>query len=286
MDQDRFRELTWTFLLWGLPAPEQSEWEAELERRGAAGQAELSSMRETLSGLALAAPSATPPVGLRERVLAAIDDRGEGLAAGPGGLPPGARTPTLGASVTPLPRRPWEWVAAAAVAASLAGLLAVWNVSLRSELGRLRDNLEEARRNLVTAEERIATADSARTELEAYRRDLDALASPAGSAHTLVGTTEQPKARARVFLDPQTGRAILFVYDLPVLPPQSVYELWAIKDGKPIPAGTFAPQGEARARVELKDPSVLEGADVLAVTVEPAPGGQTPTGKMVLSSAS
>jgi anti-sigma-K factor RskA len=286
VDQERFTELTWTFLLWGLPAPEQSEWEAELERRGAAGQAELARMREALAGLALASPSATPPAALRERVLAAIDEQEEATPAGPGDPSRGARKPTSGASVTSLPRRPWEWVAAAAVAASLAGLLAVWNVSLRSELGRLRSGLEEARRNLIAAEGRIAAADSARTELEAYRRDLDALASPAGSAHTLVGTTEQPNARARVFLDPQTGRAILFVYDLPVLPPQSVYELWAIKDGKPIAAGTFAPQGEARARVELEDPAVLEGADVLAVTVEPAPGGQAPTGKMVLSSAS
>jgi hypothetical protein len=243
-------------------------------------------MREALAAVALAAPPVSPPAALRERVLAAIEQP-EGGAALPGSVPPSGPTRTGDAArVTPLPRRPVEWMAAAALAACVAGLLAVWNVSLRSELSRLRSGLEEARRDLTAVEGRLAAADSARTELEAYRRDVDALASPAGSAHTLVGTSDQPNARARIFLDPQTGRAILFVYDLPVLPPQSVYELWAIKDGKPIPAGTFTPQAATRARVELENPSVLEGADVLAVTVEPAPGVPAPTGKMVLSSAS
>jgi Anti-sigma-K factor rskA, C-terminal len=279
VDQDRFRELTWTFLLWDLAGPEQSEWEAELERRGAAGQSEVRRMREALASLALATPATPPPGALRERVLARIEEAAGGTAAGWPAEPeqvPGR--PAAGPRVITLPRRPGEWVAAAAVAACAAGLLAVWNVSLRDDLARLRSELEQARGDLVVAEGRLASADSARTELEAYRRDLEALASPVGSVHTLVGTADEPEARARVFLDPETGRAILFVYDLPVLPPQSVYELWAIKGGTPIPAGTFATKGEPRARVE--------GADVLAVTVEPAPGGPAPTGKMVLSSSS
>ncbi len=287
MDQDRFRELTWTFLLWGLPGPEQSEWEVELEGRGATGQAGLSRMREALASLALAAPPAPPPPALRERLLALIEETaGETAPGWPGEPEQGRERPPTGPRVIPLPRRPWEWIAAAAVAACAAGLLALWNVSLRDDLARLRGDLQQARHDLVVAQGRLAMADSARIELEAYRRDLDALASPVGSVHTLVGTADQPEARARVFLDPQTGRAILFVYDLPVLPPQTVYELWAIKGGTPIPAGTFATKGEPRARVELKDASILQGADVLAVTVEPAPGGPAPTGKMVLSSSS
>lgn len=276
MDQDRFRELTWTFLLWGLPDPEQAEWEAELERRGAAGQGELSRMREALASLALTARPATARSGLRERLLARIETAAEDRTEGPEGASGRDVGPPR---VVALRRRSWEWIAAAAVAACAAGLLAVWNVSLRHELAR-------ARQNLTAAERRLAAADSAQTDLEAYRRDVEALASREGSVHTLVGTADQPEARARIFVDPETGRAILFVYDLPVLPPQTVYELWAIKGGTPVPAGTFAPSDARRARVELEDPSVLQGADVLAVTVEPAPGVPAPTGKMVLSSAS
>jgi hypothetical protein len=278
VENDRFEELSWSFLLWGLSDPEQAEWEAELERRGEAGRAELARMREAIASLAFAAPPAQARSGLRERLLAWLETAGEGVA-GPAIAPRGTRGTTTGpAGVTRLPRRPWEWIAAAAIAAGLAGLLAVWNVGLRDELKNVRAQLAEAER-------RLATADSARVELEAARRDLEALGSPAASVHTLVGTAERPAARARVFVDPATRRAILFVYDLPVLPPQTVYELWAIKGGKPVAAGTFSPTDPGRARVELEDVAPLQGADALAVTVEPAPGGTAPTGKLVLSSA-
>jgi hypothetical protein len=282
VENDRFEELSWSFLLWGLSDPEQAEWEAELERRGEAGRVELARMREAVASLALAAPPAQARSGLRERLLAWLETAGEGVA-GPAGFAADAarlrRSSTTGpAGVPRVPRRPWEWIAAAAIAAGLAGLLAVWNVGLRDELKNVRAQLAEAER-------RLATADSARVELEAARRDLEALGSPAASVHTLVGTAERPAARARVFVDPATRRAILFVYDLPVLPPQTVYELWAIKGGKPVAAGTFSPTDPGRARVELEDVAPLQGADALAVTVEPAPGGTAPTGKLVLSSA-
>jgi hypothetical protein len=141
------------------------------------------------------------------------------------------------------------------------------------------------RHELQNARAQLAAADSARAELDAARSDLEALGSPAASVHTLVGTAERPAARARVFVNPATRRAILFVYDLPVLPPQMVYELWAIKGGKPVPAGTFSTTDPGPARVELEDVTPLQGADALAVTVEPAPGSRAPTGKLVLSSA-
>ena len=115
VDQDRFRELTWTFLLWGLSGPEQSEWEAELERRGDAGRAEVSRMREALAAVALAAPPVSPPPALRERVRAAIDEP-EGGSTTPASLPPAGPLPPIHATrVTPLPRRPVEWMAAAAL---------------------------------------------------------------------------------------------------------------------------------------------------------------------------
>jgi anti-sigma-K factor RskA len=283
VEQDRFTELTWTFLLWGLPEAEHAEWEAELDRRGEAGRLEVDRMREALASLALAAPPVSPPPGLRQKLLARLEE----LPAEPGSA---AVPSTDGGRVVPLRRTPWEWVLAAAVAACLALVLAVYDVRLRSELREAQRTAEQA---LATAEDHrtraeaaLADADSARSELEATRRDLDAVASPQASVLTLVGTVEEPRAAARVFLDPQTGRAILFVYDLPVLPPRTVYELWAIKAGKPAAAGTFATTGESPVRIELKDASVLKGAEILAVTIEPAPGVPAPTGKMVLSSPS
>jgi anti-sigma-K factor RskA len=102
----------------------------------------------------------------------------------------------------------------------------------------------------------------------------------------LAGTEHEPRARARVIVDPATGRALLYAYDLPILPEGAVYELWAIRGSTPQPAGTFVVDTAGRARFEVAGAAVLEGVDALAVTVEPAPGVPLPTGRMVLLSGS
>ncbi|MFN2432227.1 MAG: anti-sigma factor [Gemmatimonadota bacterium] len=291
MDQERFRDLASKLLLEGLDDAEQAELERELEIRGAEGQAELARLREAIAGIAASAPAAVPSAALRERVLARVENEEGGV--GPAVLALRERPAGLAAGR--------GWMLGAAAAACVALLLAVWNV-------RLRDRLEEGEREFVEARERaaaadsaaaarvaaadsaaavrVAVADSAAAVLEAYRRDLEALVSPTGSAHTLVGTENQPGARARVFVDPATSRVILFVYALPVLTPGSVYELWAIRDGTPVAVGTFQTEAGRSARIELPDAGVLAGADTLAVTVEPAPGTAAPTGPMVLVSGS
>ena len=266
MDQERFRDLGAEFLLSDLAGPELAEFEAELERRGEAGRAELAAMREALAALALAPPAARPSTALRQRLLERIAGEAEEPASGE------ARG---AARIVPLRRAPWEWMLAAGVAAALAALLALWNVRLREDLARAEEELAGERLQL-------AAADSAAAELEATRRDLAALVSPRATAHTLTGTENQPGAVARIFVDPVTGRALLFAFDLPILPPGEVYELWAIKGGTPVAAGTFSTGDERPARIELEDPDVLQGAEALAVTVEPAPGVPAPTGKMVL----
>jgi hypothetical protein len=171
---------------------------------------------------------------------------------------------------------PWT---AAGIAAALALFLGVSNLRLRDRADRLTAEVEEAR-------ERLAEADSAAVRLADLQSDLDLLSGPGSSGPTLAGTGPAPGARARVFLDPATGRALLFAYDLPILQPGDVYELWAIHDGTPRPAGTFRPGGGGRARLEITDRALLEGVDALAVTVEPEPGTGAPTGDMVLISSS
>ncbi|MDX6551540.1 MAG: hypothetical protein QOH74_28 [Gaiellales bacterium] len=63
------------------------------------------------------------------------------------------------------------------------------------------------------------------------------------------------------------------------LPPASkgqVYEAWVIRDGKPLPAGTFR---NGRGAVDLTRPA--QPGDEIAVTLEPGNGGNTPTGPVL-----
>ncbi|HKY61707.1 MAG TPA: anti-sigma factor [Gemmatimonadota bacterium] len=262
MNDERFLELLQESLLDGLPPEEERALAEELERRGLAGQRFRRELVETLGALALDAGTAPPPDRLRSRVLAATED--------PAGVRP----------ATALPRkRPWLPWAATGIAAALALSLGVSNLRLRERADRLAAEVEEARRGL-------AAADSAAVRLADLQSDLDLLSGPGSSVHALAGTGPAPDSRARVFLDPATGRALLFAYDLPLLQPGDVYELWAIRDGVPRAAGAFRPGADGRARLEVADRALLEDVDALAVTVEPAPGAEAPTGDMVLISSS
>lgn len=285
MSDERFRELIEKLLLWDLDAGEEAELEAGLAVRGGGGEADIGHLREAIAAMALTAPPTAPPTALRDRLLERIGAAGAPRRAGD----VHGETPSAEGGAAPFhvdgarDRRPW--IAAALLAAMLALGLGLWNVKLRDDLTRARRDLAEAGSRLEAAEGLERRADSLAGAAETYRREVEALAGRGGSAFTLNGTPEQPAASARVFLHPQTGRAILFVFDLPVLPPNTVYQLWAIRDGRPQGAGTFAPRVQGVERVELRNVGALEGADALAVTIEPAPGTSTPTGRMVLVSS-
>ena len=149
---------------------------------------------------------------------------------------------------------------------------------LANERNRLLEGIERMN------EARSADADSARERIAALQEKLEFVGGPGSAVHPLVGTQAVPQAGARVFLDPVTGRAILFAYDLPVLSVDQLYELWAIGPAGPRPAGVFRPDDSGRGRLEIEDPDLLRNVQVLAVTVEPAPGTERPTGEIILSS--
>lgn len=79
----------------------------------------------------------------------------------------------------------------------------------------------------------------------------------------------------------EEGRAVLMAEDLPSAPEGKVYQAWLLHDGVPEPAGLFEPRegGVAAAPIE----GSLEGADAVAVTVEPSGGSSMPTSDVLLT---
>ena len=256
---DEFQELAIAHLLGELDPAGQAAFDAELARRGAEGRAIVRRLGETMGDVALAAAPAEPPPSLRSRVLAGVGHAADPTVVGVRGAPS------------------WLWAAAAVLAVLTLGL-GVWAARLASERNQLRDAIERV------MEARSVDADSARERVAALQEKLDFVGGPGSAVHPLVGTQAVPQGGARVFLDPVTGRAILFAYDLPVLSVDQLYELWAIGPSGPRPAGVFRPDDSGRARLEIVDPDLLRDVQVLAVTVEPAPGTERPTGEIVLSS--
>ena len=67
---------------------------------------------------------------------------------------------------------------------------------------------------------------------------------------------------------------------LPAPSEEEVYEAWLLRDGVPEPAGLFeSHHGAAAIPVE----GSIEGADAVAVTVEPSGGSSVPTSEPLLT---
>jgi hypothetical protein len=73
--------------------------------------------------------------------------------------------------------------------------------------------------------------------------------------------------------------ALLTASDLPVLPPQDVYEAWWIRGTRHVPAAVFRPDPTGHVSVWMPSRSGLHGVDAVGITIEPAPGTRVPTGR-------
>ena len=69
-------------------------------------------------------------------------------------------------------------------------------------------------------------------------------------------------------------RAVLVAENMPPAPEGKTYQIWVIKGDTPKPSGLFEPRGDSVA-VVVENP--VEGADAVAVTVEPEGGSKKPT---------
>ncbi len=117
---------------------------------------------------------------------------------------------------------------------------------------------------------------SLRGENEDLRGELETR-----QTYELQGSGEAQDVQGEV-VELGSGRAILMAEDLPSAPEGKAYETWLIHDGVPEPAGIFHPQnGQTATRIE----GSLQGADAVAVTVEPSGGSSMPTSDPLLTAS-
>ena len=230
---------------------------------------EVRELRNVAGLIAMAAPSVSPPVTLRDRILAdargvrpitsAATDAVQGVRALEPPARPGAALPV---------RRQWStllpWLAAAAA------------VVVAGYLGQQARNERTAR---ATAEQALASArltlDSTGSALA--RRDslIQFLVSPDAQAVTVSGSGPAPSAK--YFLDRRAGRVIIAATALPPAAPGRTYQLWGIETGKPpVSLGTFNTDSSGRALASVAVPAGLR-IGVTAVTDEPSGGSPQPT---------
>ena len=255
--------LSGAYVLDALTPDESAEFEAHLTSC-AECRHEVGGLRETVGLLGVTAVQ-TPPLGLRERVLAQVATTAQ-VAADPGSTELAADQasaplpvqpplqPPVQPSVAPraVPRaRRWRtWpVAAAAAAALVVGGVAGGTLAVRAYRS-----------------DQVASA--------ALARMTQIAAAPDAASH------EVALGVSHVVMSVEMSTAALVGQDVP-MPAESgmTYQLWMVHaDGSSAPGPTFMPEsGEVLAFVE----GDLATVAALTITEEPMAGSSEPTGPVV-----
>lgn len=161
---------------------------------------------------------------------------------------------------------PW-WLA---VAATL--FLALWGWrELGIRVAQERDASQRAEIDRLRLENEQLTEQRAKLSGE--------LAALATSSRTieLTGQEVAPAASAKVFIQPDRRRALVFFHDLPVNAADKSYQLWIIRGDQPVSAGVFDVGADGRASLSVENLPVDTEIKGLAVTLEPKGGVAQPT---------
>ncbi|HEX5385079.1 MAG TPA: anti-sigma factor [Gemmatimonadales bacterium] len=252
------RELSAAYALGALPPDEARAFEAFLAT-SAAAQQEVAEFRETAALLALPDERA-PARELKQRVLDAI----------------GAPTVRPFAPTPDEPARRTRRVAPLVWGALAASLIAAIGLGFRARTL----SHELAARGRALSDER-ATVGRQQQRMLQLERTLSSIFAP-GVELVQLTQSGNPEPRIQLFWDRNRNLAVLHAANLRPTPQGRTYQLWFIRDGKPVPSATFDVEAGGSATVpEVSVPA--EGKiSAAAVTEEPAGGSQQPTSPILL----
>jgi hypothetical protein len=234
--------LSGAYALDSLTGLELDQFEHHLDRCPPC-ENEVRGFRETATRLALAV-AASPPLALRERVLAAASVTRQ--------LPPEVREmPRAGVSPARSPWLPRLAVAVAAVAVGAAVALGVVQSSTRQQLSQAQAENRSVAAVLAAPDARLAV-----------RRTTD------GGLATVVASQSR-------------HALIISTAGLPALSGGQVYELWFVAGQTARRAGLLPAPTDGRTAPLLA--SGLVPGDAVALTVEPAGGTSHPTTTPIVS---
>jgi anti-sigma-K factor RskA len=112
-----------------------------------------------------------------------------------------------------------------------------------------------------------------KNNFEKKNEDLKMVMNRNNKIVDLKGMEISPASNATVYWDPNSKKVMLNVDNLPVPPAGKQYQLWALKDGKPIDAGIFDMDKDPMHLM----PVTIPDADAFAVTLENKGGSAAPT---------
>ena len=227
---------------------------------------ELRQIELALAAYAQTTPEIELPSGAKQRFMGRLAQNEKPVPVPPAG----AKKPAQ--ALATAPRRSWfvRWTPAFAGAlAILLVLVAYDDIQKRTQLRPL-----------------LSAAQNENIKAAQYTQIMELLTSGQAQRVALHETpSKTPPPEGRVIYSPRNGKLLLTAQNLHPLPVGKVYELWILQPngGKPLPAGTFAPDERGNAAIILADEPANLAVAGFGITVENEGGSQTPTPPIVLS---
>jgi anti-sigma-K factor RskA len=261
---DEVRDLAGAFVLGALDADEAAAVREHLSTCPEAHE-EIAELGGVVPVLAASVPVVEPPDGLKARIMAAAADEAAGTVA-PAKASPATADPTVDAAATP-PAPPIAFPGPAEREARRRGTSAVtWILGIAAVLAIVVLGAT----NLMLRNELNAA--------HAYEQsvaDVLAVAAEPGSL-TAILTPDGGTGSGLAAID-SAGNATMALRELAPTSGNQVYEAWVIGgDGVPVPIGSFPVGSSGTASFQADGVPAADGS-LLALTLEPGPGAQTPT---------
>jgi anti-sigma-K factor RskA len=266
------RDMAPAYVLGALSPEEMAGFERALAT-SAELAAEVQAYRDVIATIGKVGET-SPPDSLRARFLERVAERKRATPVNTNAI--GARSLSVASGSQPAQRNGSPAAGSNARDRWLTGVLGVglaasllFAVQRNSQVSSL--NAALAQRDSLLAERtlHLAQRDSAlNTVLEAERNLVMV---------NLVSTpTEGPGIQ--FFWNVKQGRGMIHAFRLKPAAPGRSYQLWLIKDGKPVPSRVFNADADEHGLVwGIELPTELTGVSAVAITDEPAGGSPQPT---------
>ena len=267
-NRENFEELCSGYVLNALEPEERQEFEAMLENASDEERELYQEMQSAANQMAFSVESNQAPGVVRERILEQVrTEEGENEITSAGGAV------SNGDESNNFDRGTF------AIAASFALLLVTlslvfYSFNLSTEISNQEEVIEEQQARISELQNDIQRKEELLSILESREVDLVMMS----------GMEVNPSGYGKVIWDSESNRALLQVSNLPAVPSDKDYQLWIIKNNKPVSAGVFAvndPQKDSFFKIE-EMAAGEQAADAFAITMEPKGGMPQPTGDMYL----
>ncbi|MDQ1096229.1 MULTISPECIES: anti-sigma factor [Chryseobacterium] len=154
----------------------------------------------------------------------------------------------------------WKTYAVAATALFLVSTAAnIFWMNERAESKKQIAQLESQQKNNAIA-------------LQNMQQKWNMISSPEMKMVMLKGVEKHTESKAMVFWDTKTKEVYLSADTLPKAPEGMQYQLWAIEGGKPVSAGMYSEDKDAKIAL-----STIPQAQAFAITLEKKGGSEVPT---------